>query len=127
MTAWTIASTTIARWMMPDDEPGAAVLATQAGNYSRDRRCFTGCVRKGAAGVAAMRKPDVNIVLFVAGILMASNGLIALVIGRVLGSDMVSALIWGAVALLGLVLTSMTWRQVLRLLMQPRERASNDR
>lgn len=74
-----------------------------------------------------MRKPDVNIVLFVAGILMASNGLIALVIGRVLGSDMVSALIWGAVALLGLVLTSMTWRQVLRLLMQPRERASNDR
>lgn len=74
-----------------------------------------------------MRKPDVNIVLFVTGILMASNGLIALVISRVLGSDMVGALIWGAVALLGLVLTSMTWRHVLQMLMRPRERSNNER
>lgn len=72
-----------------------------------------------------MRKLDVNIVLFVAGVLMASNGLIALLFSWALEQGPVYLLIWGFVTVVGLVLTSMTWRQVLQLLMRPRQRSSS--
>ncbi len=73
-----------------------------------------------------MAKLDARFLLFVAGILMAANGLIGLVINWVVGKGPVDGLIWGALTLLGLIMTAMTWRQVLQLLMQPRQRRNSD-
>lgn len=73
-----------------------------------------------------MRKLDLNSILFVVGVVIAANSLIFLVFSVVLGSGLVSTVIWGALALLGLYLASMTWRQALRFLLQPQDRRGSD-
>ncbi len=73
-----------------------------------------------------MPKLNINVTLFVVGLVVAANGSIALVVSLLVEKGLLDALIWGGVTLLGLIMVFLTWRPTLSVLMQPRGRRGSD-